>query len=320
MPNRMAPKSWPTYARPISSPAVTRSMCRMAGRTVSALAMASVSYESKNVPNPRMVMIRAWTPEKGRRSRRATIASLVEASVAAMAAILNGAGRFRDHRLELLADGYRCFAVRADRVGRGNAPRLGPIRVDVGAGADQPDGPGVGRLRVFGEQPVDVDAGGVRVRRPVQQRHVARRSAHVRTLLQLRRWDDPDGRALLDPRLGQAIGGADQQRRAALADHVHLLLVVGLEGEVLLGQRPDEIGAEVRVQVEEDHGGVAGAGPARIVDLDLVLPLWVEQVLVGGDLAVLDQVLVVEQGAPLVGRHHEDLFVRPDQRQRAAAR
>src|SRR5438445_3207941 len=101
--------------------------------------------------------------------------------------------------------------------------------------------------------------------RLVEHRYVTAGRADVGPFFELAGWDDADGHPLLHARLSQVVHSADEQRCFALADQVDLLLVIGLQREILLRQRADEISPEVRVKVKQDERRLPWSGPARVI-------------------------------------------------------
>src|SRR5947199_3799196 len=164
-------------------------------------------------------------------------------------------------------------------------------------------------LSFFRQQPIEINLGRVGMRRLVEKRKRSIRRTHVGTFSELPGVDDRNGNTLFGARLRDKIRRADEHRITALSDRVDLLRVVLKNGYLLLTQRTDEIHAELRVKIKKSKCRLSRPRSARIVHDQFALPFWIEQILVGLELPVVDELGIIENDAALERGHDHQCSV-----------
>ena len=106
-------------------------------------------------------------------------------------------------------------------------------------------------LSFFRQQPIDINLGCVGMGRLVEKCKRSIRRIHVGTFFELPGIDDCNGDTLFGTRHRDKISRADEYRITALSDGIDFLRIVLKNSYLLLAQRADEIGPELRVKIKK---------------------------------------------------------------------
>src|SRR5207249_2027185 len=161
-------------------------------------------------------------------------------------------------RISTISTGTPCFARCSARLSenpRSEETRLNSSHVSISCSTcSLHDDLPISRIHCLpfcGEQPVNINLRGVRVRRAIEDRQTAGRGTDVRAFFQLPNIDDLDRHSLLCALFSQTIGEPESDRIAPLAEHVDLLSIIPEQGKALTGDRSNKFHSELRMEKKE---------------------------------------------------------------------
>src|SRR5262245_4888370 len=209
-----------------------------------------------------------------------------------------------DDVLAVKADFFE-FLRRGHVFGRRSIKAGEPFGVDVQTAAPLRERTAIEILALFAEQPVDVNLGGVGMRRIGDHGDGAEAVAAAHTFFD--RGQYFNRQTALDVRIDKALCQTERDRKISFSQIHGDLLAVAMDEQILFGKPLEKLLAFGSHQIAPKT--LTGARNARLEHADLAFPFWLQEIVVGIDFTGLDQIGIEKRRRRKIGGKRIDKTV-----------